>query len=86
MDVELGWIVVELLPSGDLAWRGGDEWVWADAPPARWRGRRRRGLRLVVSGSVGGVSSGESGVGGSELVVAWSVAGLSGGRLLEVWR
>ena len=45
MDVELGWIVVEFLPSGDLAWRGGDEWVRADAPPIGWRGRRRRGAR-----------------------------------------
>ena len=36
------------------------------------------GLGLVVSWSVGGVESGESGVGESESVVAWSVGGLSG--------
>ena len=35
-------------------------------------------LGLVVSGFVDGDSSGESGVGGSESVVAWSVVGLGG--------
>ena len=34
-------------------------------------------LGLVVSGSVEGVGSGESGVGRSESVVAWSVGGLN---------
>ena len=86
MDVELGWVIVELLPSGGLAWRGGGEWVRSEDPPVRWRGRWRGGLGLVVSGSVDGVGSGESGVGGSESVVAWSVVGIDGCLVLGVWR
>ena len=42
-------------------------------------------LGLVVSGSVDGDSLGESGVGGSESVVAWSVVGLGGCLVLD-WR
>ena len=43
-------------------------------------------LGLVVSGSVDGIGSGESGVGGSESVVAWSVVGLNGCLVLEIGR
>ena len=43
-------------------------------------------LGLVTSGSVDVDSSGESGVGGSDLVVAWSVVGLGGCLVLDVWR
>ena len=45
----------------------------------------KRFFRLVVSGSVGEVRVG-GGVGGSELVVAGPVCGLSGGVVVEVWR
>ena len=43
--VELGLVVVELLPSGNLAWCGGGEWVRSEAPSVSWRGRRRGGAR-----------------------------------------
>ena len=40
------------------------------------------GLGVVVSGSVGGVGSGNDGVDGSESGVAWSVDGLGGCGLM----
>ena len=43
--VELGLVVIELLPSGILAWRGGVEWVRSEAPSVSWWGRRRGGAR-----------------------------------------
>ena len=44
------------------------------------------GLGLVVVVLVDGVCAGESGVGRSESVVAWSVVGLNRGLVLGVWR
>ena len=44
------------------------------------------GLGLVVVVLVDGVCAGESGVGRSESVVAWSVVGLNGCLVLGVWR
>ena len=85
MYVELGWVIIELLPSEGLSWRGGGEWVRSKTPSGG-RGQGRRGLGLVVSGSVDGVGSGECGVGRSESVVAWSVVGLNGWLVLGVWR
>ena len=45
VNVELGGIVVELLPSGDSAWCRCGEWVRADAPPVGWWGQWCRGAR-----------------------------------------
>ena len=44
------------------------------------------GLGLVVDVLVDGVCAGESGVGRSESVVAWSVVGLGRWLVLGVWR
>ena len=44
------------------------------------------GLGLVVVVLVDGVCAGESGVGRSESVVAWSVVGLNRGLVLGFWR
>ena len=70
MDVELGLVVVELLPSGILAWRGVLSGYGLRLHP--WVGGvvGVGVLELVTSGSVDVYSSGESGVGGSESVVA----------------
>ena len=86
MYVELGWVVIELLPSGGLSWCGGGERVWSQVPPGGWGQGRGGGLGLVVVVLVDGVCAGESGVGRSESVVAWSVVGLNRGLVLGVWR
>ena len=39
--VEVGLVVVKLLPSGVLAWRRGVEWVRSETSSVGWRGRRR---------------------------------------------
>ena len=86
MYVELGWVVIELLPSGGLSWSGGGERVWSQSPAGGWGRGRGGGLGLVVDVLVDGVCVGESGVGGSESVVAWSVVGLGRWLVLGVWR
>ena len=70
MYVELGLVVVELLPSGVLAWRGVVSGYGLRLHP--WLGGVVGVvvLELVMFGSVDAGGSGESGVGGSESVVA----------------
>ena len=85
MYVELGGVVIELLPSGGLAWRGAVSGYGRRLHPVVGV-RGVGGLGLVVVGLVDGVCAGESGVGRSESVVAWSVVGLNRGLVLGVWR
>ena len=58
MDVELGMVIVKLLPSRDLAWRRGDGWVWPDAPHVGGLGPVLAGLDEGGGGGVGGSGSG----------------------------
>ena len=70
MYVELGLVVVELVPSGDLAWCGVLSEYGRRLHPLVGGVGGVGVLGLVVSGSVSGDGSGESGVGGSESVAA----------------